>query len=102
MFVVLQRLQGELSEAQQLALCLDDRIQENVGNAHILQQCAARYWTVVYAQICARRSFYGQIDSTGSFGLLIDLIGLRLLAEIMLFSKNFYFFGTASQVCMII
>ena len=43
MFTVLQKLQMELSEAQQLALCLDDRVQENVHNAQMLQEFAARY-----------------------------------------------------------
>lgn len=36
-----QKLIGELSEAQQLALCLDDRIQDNVTSAQFLQDFAA-------------------------------------------------------------
>ncbi|XP_052807634.1 coiled-coil alpha-helical rod protein 1-like [Mya arenaria] len=36
-----QQLQGELCGAQQIALCLDDHVQENVNNASLLQQFAA-------------------------------------------------------------
>ena len=41
-FCCLQNLQRELSEAQQLALCLDDKIQENVHSAETLQAFAQR------------------------------------------------------------
>ena len=39
---MLQTLQLKLSEAQQLALCLDDKIQENVECAKTLQAVAER------------------------------------------------------------
>lgn len=39
------RLQAELTEAQQLALCLDDRVQENVQSAQCLQEFAASVWS---------------------------------------------------------
>jgi len=41
-FSLHQRLEVELSEAQQLALCLDDRIHDNVTQASTLQQLTAR------------------------------------------------------------
>ncbi|KAL4233495.1 cell differentiation [Mactra antiquata] len=40
-----RKLQQELIEAQQLSLCLDDRIQENVHNAQLLQEFAANVWS---------------------------------------------------------
>ena len=53
---MLQTVQLKLSEAQQLALCLDDKIQENVECAQTLQAVAERYDTFyrLYNESCLK------------------------------------------------
>ncbi|XP_053390441.1 coiled-coil alpha-helical rod protein 1-like [Mercenaria mercenaria] len=83
------RLQLELSEAQQLALCLDDRVQENVQNAQLLQEFAASVWAKYQENLeilntaMASLKAYGQRISFAS-GRMEMLQGLFARKEAML------------------
>ncbi|WAR08670.1 CCHCR-like protein [Mya arenaria] len=72
-----QQLQGELCGAQQIALCLDDHVQENVNNASLLQQFAASIGSKFDENMEAMTTCMSTLKSYGLFARREAMVRLQ-------------------------